>query len=306
VSQPREYRGEEDYQRVRDLLIESYAITGRMHNWGVDCWDWFRFNGHVFEELDNSRRWERDLGLWETASGKLVGVAIVDGGELDLQIHPDHRHLEADMLAWSKRHHLASRPGGKERWPLSIYVYDYDLERQVLLEGIGFENSGHDGYMRRRPVRTSLPVFRLPQEYSIRSIDPGDRQDLDRRAAIANSAFDVAKHTDETIEALQNAPTYRPELDLVVVGPDGLFAAYCIVWFDAANRIGMIGPVGVDPAHRRRGLARAMMSEALRQLQALQAGTAYVDCDLDIAANRLYQSVGFTDYDRVFHWRKEF
>ena len=32
----REYRGEADYQRVRELLMESYAITGTLHNWGID------------------------------------------------------------------------------------------------------------------------------------------------------------------------------------------------------------------------------------------------------------------------------
>ena len=72
------YRGEVDYRRVHKLLIESYGITGRMHNWSVDCWDWFRYNGKVFQEIANSRTWEEEIGLWETEGGKLVGVAIPD------------------------------------------------------------------------------------------------------------------------------------------------------------------------------------------------------------------------------------
>lgn len=105
---------------------------------------------------------------------------------------------------------------------------------------------------------------------------------------------------------LQKAPTYRPELDLVVVEPGGMFVAYGVIWYDEANRIGMFGPVGTHPAHWRRGLGKAIMREGLMRLEALQARMAYVDCDLDAAANRLYESAGFTEYDRVVHWQKQF
>jgi mycothiol synthase len=104
---------------------------------------------------------------------------------------------------------------------------------------------------------------------------------------------------------LQQTPTYRPELDLVAVGPDGMFVAYCVAWCDEANQIGMFGPVGTHRAYWRRGLGKALMREGLLRLEALGARMAYVDCDLDPAANRLYESAGFTDYDRVYHWQKE-
>jgi ribosomal protein S18 acetylase RimI-like enzyme len=68
----------------------------------------------------------------------------------------------------------------------------------------------------------------------------------------------------------------------------------------------MFGPVGTHPAHRRRSLAKALMYEGLRRLKALKINLAYVDCDLDLAANRLYESAGFTSFDRVFHWQKAF
>jgi ribosomal protein S18 acetylase RimI-like enzyme len=304
--QSREYRGEADYQRVRELLIESYAITGTMHNWGVDCWDWFRYNGRVFEEIANARSWEREVRLWEEDGAKLVGVAIPDGGDVFLQVHPHYRHVENEMLGWAERHYQASRPSGADRWSLSVYVYEYDQERQALLEGRGYKNLGQDSYMRRRSFDKPIPEFGLPRGYAIRSLAGKDREDLERRAAIANNAFNITKHTAETIQVLQRAPTYRPELDLVVVGTDGMFVAYCVIWFDEANRIGMFGPVGTHRAYRRLGLGKAMMSEGLMRLQALKVRMAYVDCDLDEAANRLYESVGFTDYDGVYHWQKEF
>jgi hypothetical protein len=49
-----------------------------------------------------------------------------------------------------------------------------------------------------------------------------------------------------------------------------------------------------------------MMCEGLRRLQALGAAEAYVGVGTGEAANRLYESVGFTDAIRDFHWQKTF
>jgi mycothiol synthase len=300
-----EYRGEADYQRVRALLIESYALTGTLHNWGVDCWDWFRYNGKVFDEIANARSWEQEVRLWETQEGQLVSVVIPDGDEVSLHVHPHHRALEEEMLGWAERHHQAGGPSGADRGPLSLFVYDYDRERQALLQARGYRNLGHDGYLRRRSLDRPFPAFGVPPGVALRSLVATDHADLEKRAAVANSAFDITKHTAQTIQMLQQAPTYRPELDLVAVGPDGTFAAYCVVWYDKANRIGMFGPVGTHRAYCRRGLGKALLREGLLRLEALGTRMAYVDCDLDAAANRLYESAGFIDYDRVYHWQKE-
>jgi mycothiol synthase len=304
--QSRAYRGEADYQRVRELLIESYALSGRMHNWGVDCWDWFRYNGKVFEEIAGTRRWEKGVRLWETAAGQLVGVVILDEGEAFFQVHPHHRAVEGEMLDWAERHYQATRPSRVDSRPLSFFVYEYDQERQALLKGRGYANLGHDSYMRWRTLDAPLPQVSLPEGYAIRPINVEDQEDLAKRAAAANSAFDITRHTAQTIQALQRAPTYRPELDLVVVAPDGTFAAYSVVWLDEANGVCMFGPVGTQRAYWRRGLAKAVVSEGLRRMAARQARLAYVDSGLDEAANRLYESLGFTDFDRVYHWQKAF
>jgi mycothiol synthase len=295
----RAYHGEDDYHRVRELLVESYALNGRLHNWGLDRWDVFRFSGHARDELAGTRPWEQDMRLWEDGAGKLVGVVHPEGeGDVWLEIHPHFRHLEPHMLDWAEDHRRAAR--------LDTYVYEYDQERMALLSERGYLNLGLDGYTRRCTVGGTIPDAPLAEGYRLRHVRTGAEEDRARYAEVENRAFNIVFHTAETIGVRQRAPTYRPDLDLVVVAPGGTFAAFTIVWFDEVNGYGVFEPVGTHPAHRRRGLAMAVMAEGLRRLRALGGTVAYVGAGTGSAANRLYESMGFTGFERVYHWQKEF
>lgn len=308
----RAYRGEEDFQRVRELLIESLTITKQIHNWWLDRWEVFRFMGHSSEEIAGTRRWEADVHLWEilgdyASSSKLVGVVNPeDGGDFFIQIHPQFRHLEEEMVEWAEQQHLASRPKDAERWPLNTFLREHDTERAAILSRRGYRNLGHCGYTRRRTLDQPIPDVTLPKGFSVRNIRGDDEADLAKRAAVSNHAFNSTRNTAEKVRILQNAPTYRADLDLVVVATDGTFASFCVIWFGEANRLGWYEPVGTHPAYRQLGLAKAMMCEGLRRLKALGATTASVGVGTGEAANRLYTSAGFTEYVRDFHWQKEF
>jgi mycothiol synthase len=301
----REYRGEGDYQRVRELLIESYAITRKLYNWGLDRWDAWRFGAHAREEIQGIRRWEADVHLWETDAGKLVGVVNPeDRNDVFLQIHPHYRYLEEEMLDWAERHHQAIKPQDATSWPLNVFVYEYDQERASLLARRRYKDLGPAGCIRRCSLDKPIPEGRLPAGYAIRNLCGEDEADMEQQAAVTNKVFDT-RFTAETIRVLQDAPTHRQDLDLAVVAPDGTFASFCTVWFDEANRIGTFEPVGTHPAHRRRGLAKAVMCEALRRLKALGTTMAYVGTGYNSPANHLYRSVGFTDSDVACHWQND-
>jgi ribosomal protein S18 acetylase RimI-like enzyme len=130
-------------------------------------------------------------------------------------------------------------------------------------------------------------------------------EDVERRVAVHCDAFAPSRMTSAKHRAVMGAATYRPEFDLVVVAPDESFAAFCIVWFDEVNRLGVFEPVGTHSAHRRRGLGTAILTEGMRRLHALGATTAFV-ASLATAepANRLYDSVGLTVVDHCRGWTK--
>jgi ribosomal protein S18 acetylase RimI-like enzyme len=103
---------------------------------------------------------------------------------------------------------------------------------------------------------------------------------------------------------IQTAPLYRRDLDLVAIAPDEAIAAFCTIWFDDVTRSAYFEPVATVPAHQRRGLGKALLTEGLRRLQRMGATRAFVG-GYSLAANTLYQSVMGSQYELYEVWVKE-
>ena len=85
---------------------------------------------------------------------------------------------------------------------------------------------------------------------------------------------------------------------------DGSFAAHVGCTYDEANRRGIFEPVCTHPEHLRLGLARSLMLLGLQRFKALGATDVFVDTGDQVAANALYEAVGFTEAYRGSTWRK--
>jgi ribosomal protein S18 acetylase RimI-like enzyme len=93
-----------------------------------------------------------------------------------------------------------------------------------------------------------------------------------------------------------DAPGYLPELDLVAVAPDGELAAFCMcqIFMGDSEKEGWTDPVGTHPAHRRRGLAAALISAGMGLLRERGVETALLGTSsVNIAMQRLAEELGF-------------
>jgi mycothiol synthase len=299
----RPFEGDDDFWKVRDLLIETYRIAPPGHNWEIRRWDGQRFH---HENARLNPRWGDTVRLWETEDGQLVGVAHPEGeGNAFLELHPDYRFIEDDLIAWAEAHLSVPTENGQQR-QLTFDVFDYDALRQRLLAARGFEQMPWGGYWRRmRLAQAPLPPVRMAADYTLRTTRPNDTDDCQRIADLLNAAFGRDCHTgQELANFYTHAPCFRHDLDLVAEAPDGSFAAYVGVILDEANRFGIFEPVCTHPDHQRNGLARTLMIEGLHRLKALDTIDAHVGTGDMKPANRLYDSVGFAEKYRLHAWRK--
>jgi GNAT superfamily N-acetyltransferase len=100
-------------------------------------------------------------------------------------------------------------------------------------------------------------------------------------------------------------PGYAPEREMVVVAPDGRFAAFTVTWRDEVNKVGYFEPVGAHSDFQRKGLSRAMMLHTLHLMKAEGMKKAEVAHETDNpASTNLYASVGFKLHGRVWGYSK--
>jgi hypothetical protein len=152
-------RDDADFRRIRQPAIDTYPITPVAWNWDVRHWEGQRYYAAVPAP---DPRWAEWVRLWETADGRLVGVAHPEErpGEAFLQLHPDHRCLEEEMVAWCEEYLVVEDECGRR---LRLHVHDYDASWRRLLRARGWEEEEEWGMARRlRLGACLLPVPPLP------------------------------------------------------------------------------------------------------------------------------------------------
>jgi mycothiol synthase len=302
IEQP--FHSDADFWRVHQLLIDTYPISPLGLNWDIRRWEGWRF--YNASPHWNSV-WEQQVRLWSQPDGQVIGAVLVDHDEIALQVRPENRSIEEDMIAWAEAHLAQPIEGGIVR-AVSLFVMAYDTLRTAILERRGYERTSEGGVVRRMVLEEAhIPWLKLADGYSLRSVNRADMQDCQRIADLLNASFGRTFHNArEFYNFTKLAPCYRRELDLVAIAPDGTFAAYVGVPYDTVHRRGIFEPVCTHPDHRQRRLAQVLMFEGLRRLQSIGAHEVTVETGDMIPANRLYDSIGFTEVVKGVVWRRTF
>jgi GNAT superfamily N-acetyltransferase len=302
----RPYQAEADYWRIREFLRALSLLNDRHdYAWSLLRWDYWRW--HVNENIFKLSLPEV-ISLWEK-DGEIVAMLNPDSpGEAFFQVHPAfcEQGLISEMLETAEEKLHKTNDAGKQE--LLVWVNAADNLAKKLFTECGYVRSKFLAeHMRRRFMTAPLPASVPPPGYTVRAL--GDEEELPARSWLSWKAF----HPDEPDEDykgwdwyknLQRVPLYRRDLDLVAVAPGGELAAFCTVWFDDVTRTAVFEPVGTHPDFQKRGLGKAVMAEGLRRAECLGATLATVS-SYGKAAHALYESMGFTEFDLLEPWTKE-
>ncbi|OGO30027.1 MAG: hypothetical protein A2136_09705 [Chloroflexi bacterium RBG_16_54_11] len=304
--EPRRYKDERDLEAMRSLLRAGCKAgngTYYIHTGDLSWWLYYPPLEGTF--------WDQ-IYLWDdpAQTGRLLGWALLspDWVGFDVYIQPELRGSAMGMAIylWAEQQAEAiARQSGKP----TIYVL-WVLHDDAVL----------DGYLRQRGYRRGrgylhlscsldehISLIWVPDGFVLRSCK-GEYEVADRAKA-QYGAFDSSASFERYLErftSFMRSPVYDPDLDIVAVSPTGQVGAFCIVWTDPLNRVGLFEPVGTHPDFKRQGLGKAVMQEGLRRLQERGMQSAIVSTFEDNpAAIKLYKSVGFRIVNRLGTYEKD-
>jgi ribosomal protein S18 acetylase RimI-like enzyme len=301
----RRYQTEEDYWRIRAFLRQVMLLNEvREKSWHVARLDYWRWHG--IANLGDGQL-EQDVYLWETEKGEIASVLNrEEAGSAYLQVHPRHRtpELEEEMIALAEDRLAVRR---EDKRVLAVWTDAQDSLRLDILKRRGYTRGKWAESQWRRDLDAPIRDVPLSPGYTVRAL--GKVDELPARSWASWKAFHP-NAPDDDYEGwdwylnIQRCPLYRRDLDIVAVAPEGEIVAFATVWYDDVTRSAYFEPVGTVPAHQRRGLARAILSEGLRRLQRLGATRAFVG-GYEPGPNALYSSVLSAEHDRSEQWVKK-
>jgi GNAT superfamily N-acetyltransferase len=291
----RPYKGFEDFLAVSDFLIRYFQPGNRDGNWLQPTWEYMHTHPYLEEEaLDR-------IGIWEDGK-EIVAVAHYEHrlGEAFFELHPAYVYLKADLLAFAEKHLYATSEDGALY--LNAYINDFDTAFGSIAKSQGYErHEKHDRPMSSFPIPSPFPPIVLPEGYRLKSLE--EDNDLRKIHRVLWRGFNhPGEPPGEGIEGrkkMQSGPNFRKDLTIVVEAPDGNFASFCGMWYEATNRISYVEPVATDPDYRRMGLGKAAVLEGIRRCGALGATVAFVGTDM-----KFYLDMGFKKLFTACCWRK--
>src|SRR5262249_2886676 len=252
---------------------------------------------HFMSNTLRGRDLDRHIFLYdEDLDGQLRALVLLYPGAswyYELLLDPALRTasddaFEAATLAWAENTTWAAsqREAGGD---IGVDVTLGDTLRQTLLERLGYTSNGvaYQLYT-TRSLRDSIPEKPLPEGFSIRPV--AAEREAELIAAVHNGAF-TPKWDAVSYLAVMRTPGFQIDHELVVVAPDGRFAAFVIIWLDPISRSGLFEPVGCHRDFQRRGLTSALMYEGMRGMRAAGMETAIVRYNADnVGGVALYRS----------------
>ncbi len=201
--------------------------------------------------------------------------------------------------AWQLEFHLACitvmhrRMQKKENQTITVNLAADDKAGGNCLKQLGFNARNADLVVMKRSL-DSIPESSLPNGFTIRCV--AGEHEAHLAAEVHNAAFSH-KWTEDKYLKVMRTTGFDRERELVVVAPDGRFAAYAVIWFDSVSHSALFEPVGCHSDFTRRGLTKALMFAGMARMKEAGMETAIVGYEItNNAAFKLYASVGFKTY----------
>lgn len=293
----RRYNHAVDYERIDRFLVETYEPKGVLDNWLEPRWEYMHSHPLIVGLPIE------DFGVAEE-DGRVLGIVHYEHTPafVHVQVRPGFDHLEEPFIDWAEAH-FGGMSRSLGRRVLGVFAPEMNTTRREVLARKGFVrhpdlDEPHSWY----PLDRTIPQPLLREGFRLQSL--ADENDLAKVGQVLWRGFDhegpVPPDDVDDRTMMQGAPHFRHDRNVVVVAPNGDYAAYAGIWVVPENLVAYVEPVATDPTYRRSGLGTAAVLETLRRAAADSAEVAWVG-----SSQPFYRAMGFTHRFTNELWLRE-
>ncbi|MBR1483181.1 MAG: GNAT family N-acetyltransferase [Ruminococcus sp.] len=281
-----------DYEAVCEFLIALNRENQSHINWNWGRFEWMMEHPEFDKSLMGS------IGLWMDGE-KVVGAAIYDMyfGEAFVGVLPEYRELYHEILDYAYR-------DLKDENGLGFAICSDSTGEISIAQSAGFEIAEQTETVMRLDLDKALPA-NLPDDLHYAELDPvkkpyafqwllwqgfdhgTDKEKFEKDGDIIPAIPEFRRH-------------FNPTLSIAAKTGDGEYVSYCCLWYSDKTDYAYVEPVCTIPSYRGKGVAKAVIYEALNRAKTLGAKKAYVLSDMPF-----YEKLGFKkDKHFIFYWKK--
>ncbi|MDF2484827.1 MAG: GCN5-related N-acetyltransferase [Herbinix sp.] len=276
----------DDFQKICDFLIRINQNEVVAPNWLWARWVW-QYDSHI-------NTTQSHFGIAEV-NGKIVGLTLYDHGLGDAFFcaDMDYEGIKSQLIDFAIDN---LNLNGEIRLALP----DGDSGYQQSAVQKGFISTTEKIPTSRIDINDN--VYTLPKGYTIMSF--ADKSyDADKYFdAIWKGFENKCERTEAEMEGAKNRegfdkPYFDPDLRILVVSPNGDYAAHCGMWCIPGSKYAYVEPVFTLPEYRKLGLGKAAVLEGINRCGKLGAKHAYV-----LSSQQFYYNIGFYPYKSDIWW----
>jgi predicted N-acetyltransferase YhbS len=277
----------DDFYKVCDFLIRINQEKVITPNYLWARWVW-QFGPYMsMEHLSH-------IGIVED-NGTVVGLATYeeDLGEAYFCLDEKYNHLKSQLIDYALSHLILDNE-------IKIILPDGDLDYQRAAVQKGFIPTTEKSSVAM--IDTGRHFYALPEGYRIMSFDDACF-DVERYYNAIWRGFNNQRQRNEReIESMNrregfDAPHLNLNLRILVVAPNGDYAAHCGMWCIPNSGYAYVEPVFTLPEYRKMGLGKAAVLEGIHRCGMLGAKQAYV-----ISSQQFYYCIGFYPIENSSWW----
>ncbi len=288
-----------ELHELSELLGVSFSFYGHLQNWSLNrIWDW-RLGGNAITFRDDPSFFQRNLHIWRYDGVPVAFVISERGKDFSLQVHPDHRDLEEEMLRW------VEDSWAKDRTPLTTTAFSTDMWRQRILLERGYERKESAGFIRKYDLR--LPVEQVHLKEGFRLMTMAEYGSPEGYVEAVRGAFGRPVLNMDWYRSKVSAPGHSDDWNIVSVSSDGRCASFCDARIDWKRGYAEVDPIGTHPDFQRHGLARACILECFHRLRKSGVRYAFIGSAEEPApSNRLYDALAPVEKHEEHLWVKSY